>query len=450
MSVARGVLPAPSQMPSPIDRDRRCGRARERFSVEIETTTPILGGAPETRMIDRTDIIRVPTIRGHLRFWWRALQAAAGEQGEALYAKEARLWGKAADENGGRSAVETTVEIQRQATEGEAVPNAGEGYALWPARATATEGAAHIRHAGVRFRLAIAMPADDVDIAAVRNAIRAWILFGGYGGRTRRGVGSLTVHGSERSRADWLPSIDNDGAPREEFTDSLRNLFGADIFAAGPKPAHFPRLSGATLLVGENPVHRSQVAWETAIGWLREFRQGRDLARDHGTARPGQSRWPEADKLRHLTGRYGHPARYTDPAPAWPRAEFGLPIVGRFQGQGEPRDFRLTWQDATGKVQDRMASPLIAKALPTMQGFRPCLLWLARSNPDGMRVIAQQIDAGGWATLQGSPAAAGYPGSVADQADARRLHAPLTLKTSIQTAFLDWVKHTCHAVQVTP
>jgi hypothetical protein len=43
--------------------------------VQLKTVTPILGGGYRTRKLDDMDVIRVPTIRGHLRFWWRALYA---------------------------------------------------------------------------------------------------------------------------------------------------------------------------------------------------------------------------------------------------------------------------------------------------------------------------------------------------------------------------------------
>jgi CRISPR-associated protein Cmr1 len=81
-------------MPPPIRRARRGEAARESFSVEIETVTPILGGAPMTRAVDEVDFIRVPTIRGHLRFWWRALQRGGFATPGELYRAEAALWGK--------------------------------------------------------------------------------------------------------------------------------------------------------------------------------------------------------------------------------------------------------------------------------------------------------------------------------------------------------------------
>jgi|GEM_PF-3130673 len=51
----------------------RAGAETCSFSVTIEVVTPILGGASRTREVDDVDIIRPATVRGHLRFWWRAL-----------------------------------------------------------------------------------------------------------------------------------------------------------------------------------------------------------------------------------------------------------------------------------------------------------------------------------------------------------------------------------------
>jgi CRISPR-associated protein Cmr1 len=450
MKPVRDVPAAPVHMPAAVDRDRRGCAARRQFAVDIETISPILGGAAELRSIDCIDIIRVPTIRGHLRFWWRALQSVFGERGADLFDKETTLWGQAAGDSGSRSAVEITVEILRRGV----VQPAPEDYVFWPARSTASGlKEAQVRRTGMQFRLIVKVASDDADVAQVRNSVRAWILFGGYGSRTRRGAGSLTVIGNDK--AEWLPAIDDEGEPHIELLASLEHLFGTDIFAAGPLTADFPRFAGAALLIGRDSALNPDSARKTAIGWLRDFRQEQDVARERGADRPGRSRWPEADKLRHLTGQFGHPARYRDATPAWPRAGFGLPIVGRFQREGggnEPPDFLLTWQDKAGAVRERMASRLIVKALPTLQGARPCLLWLARSNPDGMQVIARRADSASktWETLPNSGADPDHMGSAGDQADARRLNAPLTLRTSLQTAFNDWVRRKGGAVQVTP
>jgi len=457
MNPQRNVPAVPPNMPSPLARLWRDEPARGEFPVTIETTTPILGGAPVTRQIDKVDVIRVPTIRGHLRFWWRALYGKAFATPEKLFEAEARLWGKAADAHGGRSQVEISIEMQRS---GQLDPDPAETspahlYALWPYRAPADGTAAPGRRAGVQFRLKVNAPVAEIDV--VKNVVRAWILFGGYGGRTRRGVGSLTVSGDAAARRAWLPSADDDEGWDQEPQGFLGNLFHPNPFAPSPGSSSFPVLSGTTLLLGPHyPANRAQDAWAKALAWLRDFRQGVGVARDPGHGRPGLSRWPEADKLRHLTGRYGHSARYTDKTPAWPRAEFGLPIVGQFKDQGEPPDFQLTWQIGNDDFQDRMASPVIVKALPTLQGFRPCVLWLARANPPG-RVVAVQTKPSPKAVIHGSTAPFGYLGSstspagtAPDQSVSMRLKAPPARKASLQHAFIDWVKAQGGVVQVAP
>src|SRR5690606_20083052 len=101
----------------------------------------------------------------------------------------------------------------------------------------------------------------------------------------------------------------------------------------------------------------------------------------------------EADKIRHLTRRTrGHEPRHNG-VPVWPRAGFGLPIVGRFQRQArnggrldEPDDFLLLWRRGR-ENEDRLASPLIVKAVPLAGGtFVPCALWLNRAYPAGSGV----------------------------------------------------------------
>src|SRR5262249_7171392 len=135
----------------------------------------------------------------------------------------------------------------------------------------------------------------------------------------------------------------------------------------------------------------------------KEFRQGiagspGERAREPGTGkqqpnRPSWSNWPEADKIRHLTKKTRtHPPRH-NASLAWPRAGFGLPIIGQFQTRArdgsrldEPGQFELNWRASRNDEQgfDRLASPLIVKALPLATGqFAPCALWLNRAYPVG-------------------------------------------------------------------
>jgi hypothetical protein len=82
------------------------------------------------------------------------------------------------------------------------------------------------------------------------------------------------------------------------------------------------------------------------------------------------------------------------PDDAFPRAEFGLPIVFHFQGQGEPPDTVLYPSGA-----ERMASPLILKPLALANGKAvPLILQLVTPIVDALelkpanKAAAQELD----------------------------------------------------------
>jgi len=467
------MTPDPSLPRAPKYQDlptakRRAGRGGPEvveLRVRLEVVTPILGGSHQPRDIDAVDVIRVPSIRGHLRFWWRALYAAQYADADALYQREGALWGRAANDDGGRSAVEIRVNVE--GTPGspdtsdidlQQTPGA---YALWPARAekkTKTPTAPR-RQPGTRFHLTLKVPAAHE--AEVKNTLRAWILFGGYGGRTRRGLGSLKVIGDVNG---WLPTA----ATREALT----SLFGTDIFAAPTqKPGDMPWIAGAAIHVGTIEGD-AQKAWTTALDWLKEFRQGfggsaGERAREPGpngnAQRPSISNWPEADKIRHIKRKTrAHPPRHNSTA-AWPRAGFGLPIIGQFQtqdrhgqrfestnpqngGYDEPGAFELRWR--AGNVEhDRLASPLIVKALPLVgDHFAPCALWLNRSLPKDAQAGLARPKQDRPNEKEVDPATvAPFDRLVADGDTAR--FSALANKTSLRQAFLDWL-HTKYQTTV--
>jgi CRISPR-associated protein Cmr1 len=452
----------------------RGGEEIREIAVCLQVVTPILGGGAYLRAVDAVDIIRAATVRGHLRFWWRALYASQCSSSQELYERESELWGRAATDEGGRSAVEVRIDVEKagaidrsdirlyDSSDGNATPGA---YALWPARAVKKTNTppAPRRISGTQFRLTLIAPANCE--TELRNALRAWILFGGYGSRTRRGLGSLGVL---EDTGSWLPSA----ATRE----ALATLFGFDIFAA-PKltPGDTPWLGGAALQVGKAQGDAMQ-AWTTALDWLKEFRQGTSGARRPDPAgnnqRPSLSNWPEADKVRRLSSakkglRWAHRPQH-NATPAWPRAAFGLPIIGQFQQQSreprpgwkkgdkrpknlywdelppshpnygtEPDGFELRWRSGNTE-HDRLASPLIVKALPLADDtFVPCTLWLSRAYPAG-EVILRGVNN--------------------SQAPFDRLVAPgdtprfsaLAGKHSLRQAFLDWLQATYQTTVVAP
>jgi CRISPR-associated protein Cmr1 len=409
----------------------------ETIRLELELVTPVLGGAAVPRTIDAVDVVRVPSIRGQLRFWWRALNAQGFSSAKELYEEESKLFGRAADEGGGRSPVELRVvsvspgqsdESEVRLFSGKQGPATAGAYALFPARAEAKgTPTAPRRTPGTRFTLELRAPVDRLD--QLRDVVRAWILFGGYGSRTRRGLGSLGVTGTDR--ASWLPN--------EATREALAALFGRDLFAPQDdfrtELTQTPRLAGASLLVGPASL-KAEDAWLTALHWLRDFRQGTNTgAREPGAGnRPSISNWPEADKIRRLTGKTrSHKPRYGED-PAWPRAGFGLPIVGQFQKKArdggiydEPDPFELTWKDGEG-LHNRLASPLIVKAMPLANSkFVPIALWLARAWPPGAQVVVKKLEEKSSAPFD----------KLLGRGDEARFR-PLTAKT-LRAAFLDWL-----------
>ena len=454
-------LPDGIKLPEPLTKIRRGGEPREQFDVCLRTVTPILGGAARTRTSDKIDVIRTPTIRGHLRFWWRALHAHCFTRRPAdLYEEEARVWGRAGDDGGssGRSPVELRVERIKDSGI-DSCPPGGEGaYALWPARGNSRKGipTAPRRLPGLEFRLTVSAPSGD--LAQVRDAVRLWILFGGYGSRTRRGLGALTVCDAPD---EWLPS----GIDKEELLSSLNTLIESSSGSIFPTLARgtsssVPMLAGASMLVAfPLQCDDGTAAWLAALDRLRDFRQGEDEtgkpARDRHR---GRSFWPEADVVRWLVGKPGpghahaprsvHAPSSADP-PLWPRAGFGLPIEIQFAPRDkdnspcdrrdsvEPRPVQLLWRDGSAKERDRLASPLIVKPLPVHGGFLPMALWLNRAAPDG-KVIAKQGSGRSRVTVRSS----GAPFSRPFNAPLFTSVTPALAKSSLRDAFCAWlVKH---------
>jgi len=455
--------PSYDELPEKSARTRRAGPMMRQIEVCVETVTPILGGSSQTRTIDEVDIVRATTIRGHLRFWWRALHATRFESAKDLYAEEGEIWGRAATEGGGgRSDIDVRINVERRSeidTENIRLYDSREGsktqgaYALWPAREERGSGTppAPRYKAGMQFRIVIATPQRHEE--ELRKVIRAWILFGGYGSRTRRGLGSVKVLVDAKS---WLP-------PKLE-RDAITALFHCDIFAAPERAVDdAPCLRGAAFQVSKSEQDPMN-AWCTALEWLSVFRQGTDgprgqRAREPGNGkqqpkRPSISNWPEADKIRHLTRKMrAHPPVHNE-NPVWPRAGFGLPIIGQFQLQArdgtrynEPEPFELGWRSGA-EDHDRLSSPLIVKALPLADGrFVSCALWLNRTYPkDGSVGLYRQNHRGRQHEKEIDPTTTAPFDCLVAPGDTPRFSA-LANKKSLRQAFLDWL-HTKYKTTV--
>jgi CRISPR-associated protein Cmr1 len=167
-----------------LQRRTATGKDACEITARLKVVTPILGGGPKLRDIDREDIIRVPTVRGHLRFWWRALYGHEYDSPQKLYEAESALWGRPADKDGGRSEVEICVSDVKHSvadptditiTGAAATPGA---YALWPAQSQREDRArrkpavapAPRYKGGLTFTLTVRGPKEHDGEAVLKNA----------------------------------------------------------------------------------------------------------------------------------------------------------------------------------------------------------------------------------------------------------------------------------------
>ncbi|MBM3493951.1 MAG: type III-B CRISPR module RAMP protein Cmr1 [Armatimonadetes bacterium] len=434
-------------------------QVEETITLHLRLITPMFGGGYEPRKVDTESPIRAASIRGHLRFWWRATAGAQyAHDHRRLFEEETKLWGSM--ETPGKVGIGVDVSGRPTVQTDEPAMQAPDAYALWPARSPRGDNpkppAQRIQQ-GLQFRLGIGCP--TALLPEVRTALKAWITFGGIGGRTRRGCGALGVvkamHGDhEEPIGSWMPTAAS--------ADALQALFDG-LALQGPVPAAtaVPSLAGSHVYADQRK-HDALQAWYEALRWLREFRQGHaypagDRAREPdptGGNRPSISNWPEADKVRCILGKpprmaWAHQPRH-NATPAWPRAGLGLPIVGQFQqqdrtrrrwqdsGEFEPRGFEIIWRDTGGAERDRLASPLIIKPLALADGqYVACAIWLNRAYPHGEACLKGQRGSG-----------ARFSTLVAGGDTAR--FAPLGAAPTLRDAFFGWVAANFGARRILP
>ncbi len=415
----------PPELPPHRPRLRRGGSALQTIDVELETITPIIGGTARAGGPRHAAeaLFRAPEIAAQIRHWWRVLEAPGHASAADLYTREAELFGEV-HLTARRSAVEVNVAtVGAVGLDGERVTDPIEMYALWPARGD--DWLARWRP-GARLRVTIRMPASER--VSLERALKAWILLGGYGGRTRRGCGSISPAAADR--ADWLPPHATRAA--------LATALGAPALWNQAPLRAVPSLGGSVLAIGPASDNAGR-AWRHALGWLRDFRQKPgatdDDARGAGAGpRPGRSRWPEPDKIRHLGAhRDGHgPRPEHGPAPAWPRSAFGLPIAFA----AWDNDLALTWRRGQD-VFKRLSSPLIVKPLALANGrFVPLALWMYREDPPGGEVVLQR----GRTVVRGSATPFGLVNAPGDPpAGALLPFRPLRRAATVRDAFFDWI-----------
>jgi CRISPR-associated protein Cmr1 len=333
--------------------------SRPVLRLRIHVITPIFGGGVTPRETDPEVVLRTPAVRGHLRFWWRATCAHRFRTAVDLFAAEATLWGSAS--RPGQvvlqvSGVSTGQEIPYATLAGNANSREGPGlgYFLFPFQPLGAGTPAATGRRDVEFTLEVSGPmADSPEVA---RAIRAWLLCGGLGARTRRGCGALAP-----TEPPWLIPID----------ETLPQWLGLPGPGVTSEAAVAPLLAGGTLLLGPR-TDSVDTAWRELARFWAAFRKGHVGSIPYEPRRGG--RWADQDALAAAMQHPKEPLRLGKPF-------LGLPILYQF-----PRTARFAGT-VEGATSGRHPSPVILRPVRLADGSaRPLILVLRVPEPTAVRV----------------------------------------------------------------
>lgn len=257
--------------------------------LQLQMVTPMFGGGVEAGKLNEDNLIRPSSIRGHLRFWWRASNAARFETLKGLHAEETRLWGTAADDANpevGNAAIRIQVMDVGKREKGTTFPHddpQAPKYVLFPfypqdhGNTPAQDG-----RIGVTFRLRVSVSpllrgvTKTECLEAARQALWAWIVFGGIGARTRRGCGTLRcIDGQELplTASQFQPPRDLWSAA-DWIGRAIAELPGDDSACPG-----FPSLAGCRVVINDHEASHLD-AWLRAVAPFETFLQGRGVGRN--------------------------------------------------------------------------------------------------------------------------------------------------------------------------
>jgi CRISPR-associated protein Cmr1 len=350
--------------------------AHFRRKYEVRFLTPMFGGGVTAKEgggsekpFDPLTSVRGASIRGHLRFWWRATVGCYYPTVSAMRDAEINLWG--GPEQQGKVALAVTrqpakptgvpvyswVANQNNRFNPRSVNIEGQdlAYATFPLQAR-QHPAPHgelwsFGSSSCEIELLATSLLSETEQQQVEIAVKAWLVCGGLGGRTRRGFGAIEGGPVGGGIFGW----------REFTKDAAR-------FATGD-----PLSSVPALYLGGDYCQRSTsptavAAWGKGISALRDYRQGLNIGRNAEGRAPKRSRWPEADMIRRLTGeRSAAHSEDISHVNVAARAGFGMPMIIKFKDdmRGDPKQAQIlpVLPIRDGHSPDRLASPFLIRPL---------------------------------------------------------------------------------------
>ena len=176
-----------------------------KISASYKIVTPMFLGDG----LQKAESIRPPSIKGALRFWWRALnwRAVVGKNAEKkealkeLHSREARLFGLAAKEGGepcGQGLF--LLSVDSDVSKGTFVPGKGCIYMLGQGLIEKQKLKRDFLEQGGTFtiKLCFKPKATKDDMESVVEAMFIFGLLGGLGSRSRRGLGSVAIQSFDK------------------------------------------------------------------------------------------------------------------------------------------------------------------------------------------------------------------------------------------------------------
>ncbi|MCB9797043.1 MAG: hypothetical protein H6741_30530 [Alphaproteobacteria bacterium] len=346
------------------------------WRLRLRAVTPIYKGGSNPKGIDAGRPFRGASIRGLVRYWWRA--TVDERDPERLWRREMALFGGVFDDKPVASKVR--VSVHGATSDARAIrKEEGFGYALWPSEMSKDEDPRPFHREGARADLRISGPrAAEEELA---RALSAWLLLGGVGSRGRRGLGAV-----------W-----DDDQALQQTPESVEAL-AARVAELAPPLAErpWPSLGGGWLAVGAPNYRDAMSAWRAALDAMQALRSANSddqlgrLARDFPVIAEGQGRVPGE------------------------RAALGMPLPFRWKEEGRDRWLNATMNPAG---HNRYPSPVHLRPVPVGGKWAPLMCALRDDldlhlevsgrgrptlrgtvNPDGVRIFMQGLSQRlGWA-----------------------------------------------------
>jgi CRISPR-associated protein Cmr1 len=354
----------------------------------FRVVTPLfLGGADGTEAE-----IRAASLKGALRFWYRATSYSAGADITTIKKKEEEIFGSS--EKGQSSflidVVDENIKIIDKGHKWKGQGMFYLGYGLINFKGIQTKR--KCINSGGSFRVRFCFRGKKMNLeenrAVLVKALTALDLFGGLGSRSRRGFGSLTLESllvDEEEKAQLLADVSELQDKIKEFCRSLGEL-------TQTLPPYTAFSSQSRIVLGA--VKDSPLVALDEIG--KELIRYRSYGREEGRTGRHILPWGE-DARQKFKGDHDLVRDFaaTGTADKHPeRVVFGLPHNYIFRA-GKDDELKVDIEGASEEYQ-RRASPLFIHIHKLKNGYVPVLTFLpAEFLPERGRIVLKKDGTGG-------------------------------------------------------